>query len=138
MNLPVRLIIGAFLLAIVGGLPSSAQTPRVSKVMRVKLDHTQKILEAVVTSNWQQLDTESRALARLTQGPDWYVLRMPEYTRHSEAFVRATDELIQAASRRDLEAASLAFTSLTARCTSCHRYLARTRIASATTRAHLP
>jgi hypothetical protein len=134
MNLPARLIVGALLLAAAGGVPSSAQTPRVSKVMRVKLDHTQKILEAVVTSNWQQLDAESRALARLTQGPDWYVLKMPEYARHSEAFVRVTDELIEAARLRDLEAASLGFTSLTARCISCHRHLARTRIASATTR----
>jgi mono/diheme cytochrome c family protein len=103
----------------------------VSKVMRVKLDHTQKILEAVVTSNWQQLEAESRALARVTQGPDWYVLKMPEYARYSEAFVRATDELIEAASQRDLEATSLGFASLTARCIACHRSLARGRIASA-------
>ena len=131
MNLAARLGAAALLLAVASGTSSSAQTPRVSKVMRVKLDHTQKILEAVVTSNWQQLDAESRALARLTQGPDWYVLKMPEYAKHSEAFVRATNELIEAASLRDLEAASLGFASLTARCISCHRSLARTRIASA-------
>jgi hypothetical protein len=130
MNPAARLILGTLLLAVASGLPSSAQTPRVSKVMRAKLDHTQKILEAVVTSNWQQLDTESRALARLTQGPDWYVLKMPEYARQSEAFVRATDELIEAASLRDLEAASIGFSSLTARCISCHRSLTRSRLAT--------
>jgi hypothetical protein len=66
------------------------------------------------------------------------VLKMPEYARHSEAFVRATDELIQAASLRDLEAASLGFGSLTARCISCHRFLARARIASARHLGSLP
>lgn len=131
MNLAARLGAAALVLAVASGTSSSAQTPRVSKVMRVKLDHTQKILEAVVTSNWQQLDAESRALARLTRGPDWYVLKMPEYARQSEAFVRATDELIEAATLRDLEAASLGFSTLTARCISCHRSLARARLASA-------
>lgn len=132
MNLVARLTAAALLLAVASGFPSSAQTPRVSKVMRAKLDHTQKVLEAVVTSDWQQMDEHSRALARLTQGPDWYVLRMPEYARQSEAFARAADELIEAAGLRDLEAASLGFNSLVARCVSCHRYLARARMAAPT------
>ena len=130
MNLVARLTAAALLLAAASGFPSSAQTPPVSKVMRAKLGHTQKILEAVVTSDWQQLGEESRALARLTRGPDWYVLRMPEYARHSEAFVRAVEELIEAANRRDLEAASLGFNSLVGRCVSCHRDLARARVAA--------
>ena len=131
MNLAARLGAAALVLAVAGGTSSSAQTPRVSKVMRVKLDHAQRILEAVVTSNWQQLDRESRALAKLTEGPDWSVLRMPEYARQSQAFLQATNELIEAAGRRDLEAATLGFTSLTVRCVACHRYLARARLASA-------
>ena len=132
MNLVARLTAAALLLAAASGFPSSAQTPSVSKVMRAKLGHTQKILEAVVTSDWQQLDAESRALARLTRGPDWYVLRMPEYARHSEAFARAVEELIDVASVRELEAASLGFNSLIGRCVSCHRHLARARMAATT------
>jgi hypothetical protein len=130
MNLIARLTAAALLLAAASTFPSSAQTPRVSKVMRAKLGHTQNVLEAVVTSDWQRLDEESRALARLTRGPDWYVLRMPEYARHSDAFARAVEELTEAASLRDLEAAALGFNSLMARCVSCHRYVARARMAA--------
>lgn len=115
---------------IAGGSSSSAQTPRLSKVMRAKLDHAQRILEAVVTSNWQQLDRESRELVRVTQDPAWTVLKMPEYGRYSAAFLRATDDLIEAAKLRDLEAASLGFISLSTSCVSCHRYIARARIAT--------
>jgi hypothetical protein len=135
MTLVARLTAAALLLAAASGFSSSAQTPRVSKVMRAKLVHTQKILEAVVTSDWQQLDAESRALAQLTRGPDWYVLKMPEYARQSEAFAQAADELITAANLRDLEAASIGFNSLTARCVLCHRSLARARMAATTGRA---
>lgn len=56
---------------------------------------------------------------------------MPEYVRHSGAFLRATDDLIEAAKLRDLEAASLGFISLSTSCVSCHRYIARARIARA-------
>jgi len=110
--------------------PTGAQTTQLRTVMRVKLDHSQKILEAVVTSNWQQLDRESRELARVAQNPAWSVLKMPEYVRYSQAFLRATDDLIEAAKLRDLESASLGFISLSTSCVSCHRYLTRARVAT--------
>jgi hypothetical protein len=100
------------------------------QVMRTKLDHSQRILEAVVTSNWQLLDRESRDMALVVRDPAWSSLAMPEYVRYTEAFLRATDDLIDAARLRDLEGASLGFMSLTASCVSCHRYLARARIAT--------
>jgi cytochrome c556 len=109
------------------GLSSSAQTAPVHRVMRDKLEHSQKVLEAVVTSNWAQLDREARALAKATQDPAWSVLQMPEYVRYSQAFLRATDNLTAAAEQRDLEAASLGFISLSTSCVSCHRYLSRAR-----------
>jgi hypothetical protein len=130
MNPAVKLGLAILLVAVAGGSSSSAQTPRLNKVMRAKLDHSQNILEAVVTSNWQQLDRESRDLARATQDPAWSVLTVPEYVRHSQAFLRATDDLIEAARLRDLEAASLGFISLSTSCVSCHRYMARSRIVS--------
>ena len=99
--------------------------------MRTKLEHSQKILEAVVTSNWPLLDRESREMALIVRDPVWSSLVMPEYLRYSDAFVRATSDLTEAAKTRDLEAASLGLISLTTSCVSCHRYVARSRIVSA-------
>jgi hypothetical protein len=130
MNSAVRLGLVILAAAVAGGSSSSAQTPRLNKVMRAKLGHSQNILEAVVTSNWQQLDRESRELAGATQDAAWTALKTPQYARQSEAFLRATDALIEAARLRDLEAASLGFISLSTSCVSCHRYLARARIAT--------
>lgn len=131
MNLAIRLGVAVLLVAVTAGPSSLAQTTRMKQVMRTKLDHSQRILEAVVTSNWQLLDRESREMALVVRDPAWSSLAVPEYVRHGEAFLRATDDLIAAAKLRDLESASLGFISLTTSCVSCHRYLARRRIATA-------
>ena len=130
MDLAIRLGVAVLLVAVTAGPSSLAQTSRMKQVMRTKLDHSQRILEAVVTSNWQLLDRESREMALVIRDPAWSSLAMPEYVRHSEAFIRATDDLIAAAKVRDLEGASLGFIALTTSCVNCHRYLARARIAT--------
>jgi hypothetical protein len=130
MKLVIKLGVTVLLVAVTAGPSSLAQTARMKQVMRSKLDHSQRILEAVVTSNWQLLDRESREMALVVRDPAWSSLAMPEYVRHSEAFLRAMDDLTAAAKLRDLESASLGFISLTTSCVSCHRYLARARIAT--------
>jgi hypothetical protein len=107
----------------------SAQTPALDRVMRQKLDHSQALLAAVVTSNWGDLQRHSQALIALTGDPAWTVMKTPEYATQSQAFVRAAQDLVDAASRRDLNEAPVAYMSLTLRCVQCHRYVARARIA---------
>jgi hypothetical protein len=107
----------------------SSQTVSLRAVMRQKLEESQALLAAVVTSNWSALERHSRALARLTGEPAWTVLQTPEYARQSATFLRAAEDLIEAAERKDLEAAPLAYVSLTLSCVQCHRYVARARIA---------
>jgi hypothetical protein len=97
--------------------------------MREKLDRTQKILEAVVTSDWVSLETQSRELEQLTNDPRWMVLKYPEYARRSSAFVRAVQTLHTAAAQRDLDKTPKAFVVVTLQCVECHRYLARARVA---------
>jgi hypothetical protein len=109
---------------------STAQTTALNRVMRQKLNDSQGLLAALVTSNWADLERRSEALARITNDPAWIVLNSPEYARQSQAFMRAAQDLVDAAKRRDLEAAPQAYASLTLSCVQCHRYVARARIAS--------
>ena len=105
------------------------QGPEVNSVMREKLEHAQKILEAVVTSDWVGLETHSRELERLTADPRWTALKYPEYARHSSAFIRAVQDLHRAAAQRDLEKTPKAYVVVTLQCVECHQYLARQRFA---------
>jgi len=108
---------------------SSAQTTALNRLMRQKLEQSQAILAAVVTSNWAELERRSEALTRITNDPAWMVLNTPEYTKQSQAFLHAAQDLVDAAKRRDLDEAPRAYVSLTLSCVQCHRYVARARIA---------
>jgi hypothetical protein len=97
--------------------------------MREKLGHSQKILEAILTSNFTLLETESAALTKVTQSPAWTVLQGPEYLRQSEAFLKSLRELGAAARDRDLDTAVSRYTALTTSCFACHRYMKDRRLA---------
>jgi len=125
----LRWRVGAMAGAIIAIAASPAQGPDVKTVMRQKLDHAQRILEAVVTSDWVALETHSRELEQLTRDPRWLVLKYPEYARHSNAFVEAIQDLHRAAAQRDLDRAPKAYVAVTMQCVECHRYLARARVA---------
>lgn len=105
------------------------QGPEVKHVMREKLTRAQNILEAVVTSDWANLEINSRELERLTDDPRWTVLKYPEYARQTAEFVKAIEQLHLAAAQRDLEKTPRAYVNVTLKCVECHRYLARERIA---------
>ena len=129
MRAILRQMIVVALTAALGATAGAAQTLSLRRVMRDKLAHAQHMLEAVVTSDWVALQRHTRALQQLTAEPGWAVLKTPEYTRHTTAFVGAVQDLLEAAEARDLDAAPLAYVSLTLTCVQCHRYVARARVA---------
>lgn len=107
---------------------ASGEERNLNRVMRDKLQHVQKMLEAVVTSNWVVLESETQTLEALTNNPAWNVLKEPEYARQSLAFRGAIEDLRRAAKQRDLEKTPQAYNALTLRCVDCHRYVARARM----------
>jgi len=97
--------------------------------MREKLGHSQKILEAILSSNFALLDRESTALAKVTDLPAWSALKGPEYLRQSEAFLKALRALRESAKDHDLDAAAQQYNALTTSCFACHRYMKDRRLA---------
>src|SRR5687767_12406275 len=112
------------------GTSANHQTAQLHRIMQKKLEHSQQILGAVVTSNWSVLDRESRALAMVVRDPEWIApLTEAEYLRQSDTFSRALQDLIEASAKRNLEAAAEAQIALTASCVRCHVHMTRRRIA---------
>ena len=126
----VRLSIVLVLLTL-SGSAAPAQTPALGRVMREKLTHSQKILEAIMTSDFAGLESHSAALSRVTQSSAWSVLNSPEYLRQSSLFVGAARDLVEAAKQHDLDAAAEHYVTLTRTCFQCHRYMKNARIGSA-------
>ena len=130
MTTTIKLLLATAFVALLGVSTAADQVPALSRVMKEKLDHSQAILAAVIRSDWQLLDRESRALALAVRDPAWSAaLTEPEYLRQSDAFSKALQDLIESASRRDLEAAARAQVDLTITCVQCHLHMTRRRIA---------
>jgi len=108
---------------------SPGQTPRTRTVMRTKLVHTQKILEALMTSNYAALERETNALARVTETPEWAELKTSELYAYTKRFLEATQQLADAARQRDLDRAAKQYGELTTACYECHKYRKGVRIA---------
>ena len=118
------------LLLVLSGPDAPAQTGATSRVMREKLVHSQKILEAILTSDFKGLEDHSTALANLTKTEGWAVLKSADYLRQSTAFVHALDDLIASARQKNLDTAAINYVGMTMTCFECHRHLKNTRIAA--------
>jgi cytochrome c556 len=129
MKMATRLVVILALVAL-SGATVPGQTPATGRVMRDKLTHSQKMLEAIMTSDFALLDRESAELARATEAPGWFVFNSPEYLRQSAAFLHAVQDLAAAAKDRDLDAAATHYTTLMRSCFDCHRYMKNQRIAN--------
>jgi hypothetical protein len=128
MKMSIRLVV-VLALVVTSGSRAPAQTPSTGRLMREKLVHSQNVLEAIMTSNFASLESESAELAKATDAPAWSAFKSPEYQRQSAAFVRAALDLGDAAKARDLDAAALHYMSLTLSCFQCHRHMKNSRMA---------
>ena len=109
---------------------SPGQTAATRQVMREKMQYTHQVLEAVMKSDFPLLEQSSAALSRVPEKPGWMVLTTPEYIRYSGAFLSATQQLLQSAKDRDLDAAAVHYSAMAMTCYQCHRYVKNARIAS--------
>lgn len=108
---------------------ASAQTARTAPMMRDKLVHAQRVLEALTTSNYGLLGRETTALSLIAQSPRWSELKTKELRVSVEAFQKAINDLDAAAKRRDLDGAASSYGGLVASCYQCHKQLKGLRIA---------
>ena len=121
----------AALLTQIVAAPSFAagQSTQTEQVMHQKLEHSGRLLAALVTGDWARLERHGQALQEVTTQPGWDVLRLPEFSKYTNAFQHATEALVTAADERDQRRALAAYNGLVASCVECHRFVARARIA---------
>jgi hypothetical protein len=105
------------------------QPSQLPTVMQLKLDHAQAVLRALALEDYPALEKAATELGALTKAASWGVLRTPEYRRHSEDFLRETDNLAASARAGDLNGATLDYAAMTVRCVQCHRHVKGVRAA---------
>jgi ribosomal protein L44E len=110
--------------------PASGQKPTPLKTfMRAKLDHSKNLLEAITTENYDAMAKEAQEMALLTLVEQWQVFETSEYQQHSREFRRTADAIKEAAEKKNLDGAALAYVELTMKCVNCHKYVKKERTA---------
>ena len=101
--------------------------PKVSELMRKKLEHSQKVLEGVAINDFDMIAKHAEELIAISKEAEWMVLRTPQYEVRSNEFRRTAEELIKNAEDRNLDAAALSYVEMTLTCVKCHKYVREVR-----------
>ena len=91
--------------------------------MEKKLDYSKKLLEALTSSNYEEIESNAEQMRLLAKIEGFVRRRSPSYTSHLQSFDLATRELTRQAREKNIEGATLAFHQLTTSCVTCHRTL---------------
>ena len=91
--------------------------------MEAKSRYAHALLDALVAEDFEAIRRQAFRLKAVAETADWKAIESPAYVRSSEAFIHATEELMEAASDENGDAAALAYMDLTLKCVQCHRFL---------------
>jgi hypothetical protein len=112
----------ALSLLVLSAVQTAKQDPVVT-LMKAKAGYAHRLLDAVVLGDVGTAREQAFRLKAVAQTADWNVIKTPEYVRESDAFLRATEELLEAAQSSNRDAVALAYVEVTLSCVRCHRYV---------------
>lgn len=95
----------------------------VKELMQRKLEHSQKLLAALVTNDLTKAAKEAEELQLIRKEAAWLIVRTDEYDMWSKEFSVSTEGIIKAAKDKNLDAAKLRYLEMTTACFHCHAYI---------------
>jgi len=112
--------------AVLIGVVSIAATnaprrPATQAFMRQKLAYSQGILEGLSLEKFDLVSKNALRLRNMTQTNLWFTLKNPDYMLNTTNYQRSVEALYTAATDKNLEAATEAYTKLAKNCVECHR-----------------
>jgi hypothetical protein len=100
---------------------------QMSELMKLKLEHAQKILAGVSRNDFESIASHADDLIALTNRAEWMASKTPAYELYSNSFRRSAGDLIRGARAKNSDAVALAYVDLTMSCVKCHRYVREVR-----------
>jgi cytochrome c556 len=119
----------AFLLTLAAQspLPSQTSASKVDKLMKAKLQNSQKLLEGIAIGDFKKITASAEELIQLSKTAEWLLHKTPRYEMHSNEFQRAAETLIRQAKDKNMDGTTLAFFEMTMSCVRCHQHVREIR-----------
>lgn len=132
MRLIGTAIVAAAFAGVCFWMAQAAEPPKnpSAELMRKKLQTAQLLLEGLALQDFKKLDRAADDLTMISKRAEWRVVNTPEYSRYSEELRRSCDDIVAAAKKKNIDAATLGYLKLTTTCVECHKHLRETKIAS--------
>ena len=112
----------AVLLAVVAiAATQEPRRPATQAFMRQKLVYSQGILEGLALEKFDLVSKNALRLRNMTQSNLWFTMKQPDYMLNTTNYQRSVEALYTAATDKNLEAATEAYTKLAKNCVECHR-----------------
>src|SRR5574341_2461591 len=97
-----------FVAALLNDSSGQPQIPMGTKeFMREKLEHAQKLLEALALEDFDTVAARAGKLSDMTRGAKWQAFQNPDYVEFSNAFRRHADSIMKAARNKNIDGATL-------------------------------
>jgi cytochrome c556 len=91
--------------------------------MRLKLEHSQRILEGLALEDFGLIKQHAQKLGSLALDETWQVLQTREYHDYSAEFQQISGRLSKSADDKNLDGAALGYVQLTLNCVNCHKHV---------------
>lgn len=105
-----------------------------SEYMRLKLAASNMVLEGMCTDDMKMVERGARKLNEMSASERWRVTNDPMYRQFSGDFREITQQLVEAAEKRNMDRVTLKWMDATMSCIECHRFVRGIRIADAVPR----
>jgi cytochrome c556 len=117
-------LLGLALLSLPGTGWSADDKKEPSSLMKQKLVHAQKLLEAITMNRPDQAEAEANSLVTISQKAEFMrALKTPDYEVFANDFRRTAGDLAANAKKKNMDAAALNYVSLTLSCVRCHQHV---------------
>ena len=103
--------------------PTRAAQPEKLTVMQRKLAHAKTLLEGLATEDFHKIRMSAAGLQDCVKDETWRINDTEKYLMLSDDFLRHTTALQDAAKKKNIDAAALAYVGMTLNCVKCHEHI---------------
>jgi hypothetical protein len=108
--------------------PTKEKTPKpdpkkVKELMTMKLEHSQKLLGALVVNDLDKAAKHAEELMRIRKEASFIIVKTKLYEMWSDEFARSAEKIVKGAKDKNSDTARLAYLEMTMTCFNCHTYV---------------
>ncbi len=102
--------------------PRRKKDDQQAALMRAKVASSQKIVEGLVSKNFDEITNGAEELLKICKATEWEAHSDSVYAHHRKELMRQSEKMINAAARENLDGAAYSYIHALTTCISCHDY----------------